>query len=323
MGLLRRSVGDSTSWRKWTAARTRARGRGGGGMWPRTPTATASRKVPADAPMSLLRFQRRVESLDHRAASVGRHRPVGGPDRSRWTARRSRSRRAGGGDQGPVLGDPAGGGARAGGHPVAERRHVLLALRAGAVLRSRDPVHRPGRPGRAPGAGGGGAGLAGRRQRVPGPAGYAPAYVDGTRDVVSARIGFSPPGSKPFDLQATLLLPVHLMAGTGYGLEPDWKHGMYEGPDLVVQGVSYDLSRPEDAARMWAWWTRSAGSSMTGTPATACTSTGPSATTSHSGNRAVPLPARNLWAGPWIRVMVGEGSRVWGGLAGMTTGVRR
>ena len=55
---------------------------------------------------------------------------------------------------------------------------------------------------------------------------YAPAYVDGTREVVSARIGFSPPGGKPFDLQATLLLPVHLMAGTGYGLEPDWKHGM-------------------------------------------------------------------------------------------------
>jgi hypothetical protein len=36
-----------------------------------------------------------------------------------------------------------------------------------------------------------------------------------------------------------------------YGLEPDWKHGMYQGPDLVVQGVGYDLSRPEDAARMW------------------------------------------------------------------------
>jgi hypothetical protein len=80
---------------------------------------------------------------------------------------------------------------------------------------------------------------------------YEPVYADGTRDVVSARIGFSPPGGKPFDLHATLLLPVHLMAGTGYGLEPDWRHGMYQGPDLVVQGVSYDLSQAEDAARMW------------------------------------------------------------------------
>jgi hypothetical protein len=26
---------------------------------------------------------------------------------------------------------------------------------------------------------------------------------------------------------------------------------MYQGPDLVVQGVSYDLSQPQDAARMW------------------------------------------------------------------------
>ena len=80
---------------------------------------------------------------------------------------------------------------------------------------------------------------------------YAPAYAEGTRDVVSARMGFSPPGGKPFDLHATPLLPVRLMVGTGYGLEPDWKHGMYQGPDLVVQGVGYDLSRPEDAARMW------------------------------------------------------------------------
>jgi hypothetical protein len=80
---------------------------------------------------------------------------------------------------------------------------------------------------------------------------YEPAYAEGTRDVVSARNGFSPPGGKPFDMEATLVLPVHLMVGTGYGLEPDWRHGMYQGPDLVVQGVGYDLSRPEDAARMW------------------------------------------------------------------------
>ena len=52
-------------------------------------------------------------------------------------------------------------------------------------------------------------------------------------------------------MEATLLLPVHLIASTGYGLEPDWRHGMYQGPELVVQGVRYDLSRPEDAARMW------------------------------------------------------------------------
>ena len=82
---------------------------------------------------------------------------------------------------------------------------------------------------------------------------YRPVYAEGTRDVVSATIGFAPPGSggKPFELRVTPLLPVHLMAGTGYGLEPDWKHGMYQGPDLVVQGVTYDLENPGDRERMW------------------------------------------------------------------------
>jgi hypothetical protein len=41
------------------------------------------------------------------------------------------------------------------------------------------------------------------------------------------------------------------MVGTGYGLEPEWKHGMYQGPELVVQGVCYDMSSPESQARMW------------------------------------------------------------------------
>jgi hypothetical protein len=80
---------------------------------------------------------------------------------------------------------------------------------------------------------------------------YRPVYADGTRDVVNATITFSPPDGSPFDLLATPILPVHMMVGTGYGLEPDWKHGMYQGPDLVVQGVSYDTRKEEDAGRMW------------------------------------------------------------------------
>ena len=31
--------------------------------------------------------------------------------------------------------------------------------------------------------------------------------------------------------------------GTGYGFDDDWRHGMWQG-DLVVQGVSYDLTDP-------------------------------------------------------------------------------
>jgi hypothetical protein len=80
---------------------------------------------------------------------------------------------------------------------------------------------------------------------------YRPVYKDGTREVTTATIAFSPPGGEPFAVRATPILPVHMMVGTGYGLEPEWKHGMYQGPDLKVQGVSYDTRKEEDAARMW------------------------------------------------------------------------
>jgi hypothetical protein len=80
---------------------------------------------------------------------------------------------------------------------------------------------------------------------------YRPSYAPGTRDIQYAVVAFDPPGGSPFEVTVTPLLPVSLMAGTGYGLEPNWKHGMYQGPELVVQGVSYDLARDEDRARMW------------------------------------------------------------------------
>ena len=80
---------------------------------------------------------------------------------------------------------------------------------------------------------------------------YRPEYAEGTRDVVTATLRFSPPGGEPFEVRATPILPVHMMVGTGYGLEPGWKHGMYQGPDLKVEGVTYDTRKPDDAARMW------------------------------------------------------------------------
>jgi len=80
---------------------------------------------------------------------------------------------------------------------------------------------------------------------------YGPQYVPGTREVQTATVTFSPPGGEALQVTIRPVHPVWLMAGTGYGLEPDWKHGMYQGPGLVVQGVCYDLNRPEDRARMW------------------------------------------------------------------------
>jgi hypothetical protein len=80
---------------------------------------------------------------------------------------------------------------------------------------------------------------------------YRPVYVPGTREVQHATISFSPAAGEPIDVTVVPVLTVSLMVGTGYGLEPDWKHGMYQGPDPVTQGVCYDLSRAEDNARMW------------------------------------------------------------------------
>jgi hypothetical protein len=77
---------------------------------------------------------------------------------------------------------------------------------------------------------------------------YQPQYRPGTREVETAMISF---GASPLVVKVRPVLPVWLMVGTGYGLEPDWKHGMYQGPELVVQGVCYDLAKPEDRARMW------------------------------------------------------------------------
>jgi hypothetical protein len=80
---------------------------------------------------------------------------------------------------------------------------------------------------------------------------YVPQYLPGTREVETATISFRPPGAAAIEVKVRPVLPVSLMVGTGYGLEPDWKHGMYQGTDLVVQGVCYDLDMPADKARMW------------------------------------------------------------------------
>lgn len=44
----------------------------------------------------------------------------------------------------------------------------------------------------------------------------------------------------PLELRGTPLLQTYLTMGTGYGLEQDWRHGMYQGPELVVQKAHYN-----------------------------------------------------------------------------------
>jgi hypothetical protein len=35
-----------------------------------------------------------------------------------------------------------------------------------------------------------------------------------------------------------------LLQGTGYGMDVDWRHGMWQGPDVKVEGRVWDLADP-------------------------------------------------------------------------------
>jgi hypothetical protein len=52
----------------------------------------------------------------------------------------------------------------------------------------------------------------------------------------------------PLEVQVEPLTHVWVMVGTGYGLEADWKHGMYKGP-LVTEHMTLDMK--EDKERMF------------------------------------------------------------------------
>ncbi len=50
-------------------------------------------------------------------------------------------------------------------------------------------------------------------------------------------------GKKTAEIDVETQLAFPLLLGSGYGLEPDWKHGMYQG-ELVVQGQSVPPADP-------------------------------------------------------------------------------
>jgi hypothetical protein len=58
-------------------------------------------------------------------------------------------------------------------------------------------------------------------------------------DIKEAVVRFPDAPGGPLELRGTPLLQTYLTMGTGYGLEQDWRHGMYQGPELVVQKASY------------------------------------------------------------------------------------
>jgi len=58
-------------------------------------------------------------------------------------------------------------------------------------------------------------------------------FLPGTRVLSHSTIRFAASG---IEIDCTPLLVNYLSMGTGYGMDPDWRHGMYQGPETVVQG---------------------------------------------------------------------------------------
>jgi len=73
-------------------------------------------------------------------------------------------------------------------------------------------------------------------------------FAPGTREVKRATLRFAPRTGDPFAVAVDVLLPLYLALGTGYGLDADWRHGMYQGP-LKVEGLTFDLPPPDAPAR--------------------------------------------------------------------------
>ena len=69
-------------------------------------------------------------------------------------------------------------------------------------------------------------------------------FAPGTRSVTGATLSyFGAHGQKTAEVEVETLLAFPLLLGSGYGLEPDWKHGMYQG-ELVVQGQTVPPADP-------------------------------------------------------------------------------
>ncbi len=75
-------------------------------------------------------------------------------------------------------------------------------------------------------------------------------FAPGTRQVTGATLSYyGPHGAKTAEVEVETLLAFPLLLGSGYGLEPDWRHGMYQG-DLVVQGLK--VPPPDPSYFNWA-----------------------------------------------------------------------
>lgn len=69
-------------------------------------------------------------------------------------------------------------------------------------------------------------------------------FGSGTRIISGGTITFPSADGKDLVVKITPLKTVFLFVGTGYGRDPDWVHGMYQG-ELKVQGFEFDINDPD------------------------------------------------------------------------------
>ena len=79
---------------------------------------------------------------------------------------------------------------------------------------------------------------------------YEHTLVPGTRMIEApSRLLFPQAPGGGFEIRVVPLTHCFITVGTGYGMETDWRHGMYQGA-LVVQGREWSM---RDLAT-WAWF---------------------------------------------------------------------
>jgi hypothetical protein len=79
-----------------------------------------------------------------------------------------------------------------------------------------------------------------------GPSEHEHRMEEGTRVIRSSIIRFPEAG---VEIECESILPNFVSVGTGYGIDADWRHGMYHGPDPVVQGLVLDVEEIKGIAQ--------------------------------------------------------------------------
>ena len=69
--------------------------------------------------------------------------------------------------------------------------------------------------------------------------------ISGSRLLAASRITMPDAPEGPITIAAKPLVTNFISIGTGYGFEEDWRHGMWQGDDEVVQALTYQVDEIE------------------------------------------------------------------------------